>query len=67
MKDYKQLIKLVGRNPFLNQVIFEYTLLRWFSTLRMKGRNPFLNQVIFELLDKVNVIYCIPRHVAIPS
>jgi len=37
-----------GRNPFLNQVIFEGILRKKKWREGGKSRNPFLNQVIFE-------------------
>jgi len=60
---------LTGRNPFLNQVIFE----SWRRPCGMRtspkgGRNPFLNQVIFELaLRKHFVKESKKKYVAIPS
>jgi len=37
-----------GRNPFLNQVIFEPNVKTNTDIRNFFGRNPFLNQVIFE-------------------
>ena len=42
-------LEIPGRNPFLNQVIFEEEVMTTILTPDpLRGRNPFLNQVIFE-------------------